>query len=220
MTEFPENEVEVLRDYFPKDLLNIVAQVRQELAGVTNLSGIDPTLSDKNKQANKVNAERRQLYDFFKSPAFDTSAQQLTNAYDFFAKRGFGHAITEINGIVFDPNLSRVKPAIDTAFRSEPMEYIEIFLEDTDEADPEYDGPKEIRQERTLAGYAGPTFTDYQTSCLWDFHDLVTGRHEFRFRTGLLKAESRFGLRQHKTAIKLYDDLLAQAEESADDDDF
>jgi hypothetical protein len=220
---FPENQVEVLRDYFPADLQQLLIGMRQALTAVA------VGMPDRVEQtpdldlARQVVDARETLIRFLFHPSLSATAESLAEIAQAFQTRKFGVAKTEVERLVaLDTNVPHIdEELIETALHPDTLHLIELQDAGSSPGDPEdTHGQNEIRVEYLIPGYAGPRPERDQLVQLLGCYLLLSGTTELSgavdrtFRLGLLGAEIELGLAGPRAedlqgAIDRYDALLA-----------
>jgi hypothetical protein len=224
---FPENDVEILPDYFP---VAPVEKVAAELTvpGVTPSGGVPPpelfadfnlslTPSQRNNQrrAADVFAARRRLQTFLKaSPG--TMITKLEAITDHFKRRAFAKAaapLTELQQIQPVTNVTIDRQTIDTALTRGAISYFGISIHRRRKPQPGENGPSEVAQKvpRTLKAYVGPAPSGDLGELFPALRDFLTSGSERRFRLQLLLAERLVGEAQAEEVQSDHEALYRQA---------
>ncbi len=210
MAEFPENEVEISREYIPTTDGEMpsqkIAAVRAALsAGIVNdIQERYPFGSRRpiNESAVKIRNARVLLRGFLEHQEVSTTLDKLDVAYSSLGKHEFVDADKAVRGIPKAISLKDLTVSdIEEAFATGNLTY------------EDWRGPanEPLEDFLTLKGYHGPGLDAQQ---LVATHELVGGGPERDFRLGLLKAEIKFGMRDLqnlKQAIQEYAKLLPAA---------
>jgi hypothetical protein len=207
---FPENELEILPDYVPAELQQLITTMRTavEKTGLTTQGTVDEDRPN-GKLVVDVLAARRRVVRFFTHPAFDSTRQSLAQVARDFQTREFHTARVDLDRIAaIATNVTSVNGStFSTALRSTPIKYTEIRLKPANTPD----GFIEVRVSATLKAYTGPKPNLGQLGQILLYHDFISGKPERAFRLGLLEAERLFGLREFDRAVTQYSALLASA---------
>jgi len=199
MADFPENEIEVLREYVSDDLGELMARMRDGLAAA-NIS-VNGTVTGPNANlVVQVRAARNELRRFLGHPAFATSLAALRDIAQRFSTRNFAGALTKIDELAQATAVPRVVSFAD-ALRTTSVAFRESF---SNPNGPVFSVP------RTLPGYGGPVPTAAQRAQILAWSSFLSRDTERRFREGLLRAEAEAGRRQFDTALEGYRELLDQ----------
>jgi hypothetical protein len=215
MAAFPENDVELLRDYLPGQLAGRIDAVADALAR-TILPAGHPRPVESGARA--LNQARRDLVANLRHPAFEATPGLLrskggTGVYDRIAQHEFGlarDALSDIGANV--PAMTR--ETLDRALRTQPLPFTFILVvEPTTEIDPETGRPIKIpggkfERKGTLKGYSGPELSSTERTEIVLLCQLIGGGPERDFRLGLLRAECRLGLGEITAGLEEYFRLL------------
>jgi hypothetical protein len=208
LPEFPENQVEISRQYLGENPREKVEEVRSALRAVLSFRGIQEraprshVLLEQNAAALRRDRARRLL---LRPDGFlDQLAEiliSLNPVYEHLRTHAFGAAEEKIKIDNFPPELRDLTVAdIEEAFAANDLSYMEIIIQHPSEPDPQAQGIEIIS--RTLEGYRGFVLDARVT------HELVAGGPERDFRLGLLNAEISLGKRNYDAAICHYSTLL------------
>ena len=207
MAEFPEDRVELLAEYVPPKLDQILAAISRCIA----TDPVDVVKVPSNRPARTVNDARKLLARFLGHGSFVGARQKLglgdeeLGVYDAINQRQFQLALNRINQVPRDSSVPAVTvDDFTTALRRSSM----VFFLDKTKPGPPGSEPEQILEQRTLPGYDGPELSTVQVRGLVVLGELIRGGPERDWRLGLLRAESRKGLRQFKEAIDEYGKLL------------
>jgi hypothetical protein len=195
---FPENEIEIFREYVPDGLHDLMAAMRE---------GLDAAFIQVNGAVTGPNADlvaqirgrRAELRGFLGHPSFDAARGALRDIASRVPGRDFDNARTAVEQLAGLDAVPRVF-GFDPALRTSSVSFREAF------SNP--DGGPVFSVPRTLPGYGGPIPNAAQRSEILAWSSFLSKDPEHRFRLGLLRAEVRAGLRDHDAALREYDGLL------------
>jgi hypothetical protein len=213
---FPENQVEIVRDYLPDDLRQLLDGMRPALSAF--LIGLPPHL-DGGPPA--IAIAMTTLLGFLSHPSLPAMMELLDRIGHAFKIRDFNQARDDLGRLAGLDALPQVdRELIDTALNPDSFSVIVIHdegpFEPDDPSDP-FSPTHPVRTEEVLPGYGGPRPTGEQVRQLLDCQALLSGANDSAgipdraFRLGLLGAECELGLEDLTGAIDRYDALLADS---------
>jgi hypothetical protein len=197
MATFPENEVEVLREYVSDALSELMARMQAGLSGASIT--VNGTVSGPNADlVNQIRAQRAGLLRFLNHPSLNEARTKLQTIDEHFTHRNFSGGLDEVGRLDALPSVPRVI-GFGNALRTTSVAFRESF---TNPNGAEFSIP------RTLPGYGGPIPTTAQQTQILGWSSFLSKDDERRLRVGLLRAEGHAGLRQFTAAIREYRKLL------------
>ena len=223
LVSFPENQVEIFRDYFPDDFRRFLDEMLQGLNTIgTGFPDHVENSGDVDLARRVVNA-RSTLGLFLSHPSLRATQEHLAKIASGFKTRSLGLAKVELERLA---TLDTQVPVIDedligTALHPDDLHIVAFERGSSSPGDPP-DDQNEVRVNVTIRGYAGPQPNGQQLSQLLGCFLLLSGTRnagedDRTFRLGLLKAECEVGLatspQELRRAIASYDPLLADAKE-------
>jgi hypothetical protein len=213
MTDFPENEIEILPDFLNDDLKALWGPMRTALRAAAvpitgpitepNADRVDKTLFD------QILSTRQRLGQFL---SHEDNLTNLGTLGTQFKGRDFDEALSTINEHLTEfASVPRII-ALGEAFHATPVNFDEIIEEDQDEDPGGHHGskPKKIVH-HWLRGYKGPNPTPEERRKILAWSAFLSNDSDQRFQVRLLQAEASAGLRRfdgEDGAIAFYQKLL------------
>jgi hypothetical protein len=191
MPDFPENQIEILPDFFSDDLNGLWGPIRTALSAADISISHQITGPDSNL-VNQIRMARQRLGQFLNHEA---TLKVLGTFGKQFKDREFDAALETIVGLT---EFARVPPVIvfGGAFHTAPVMFRLIL-------------GSNFSVQRTLPGYGSPIQNAEQGAQILAWSTFLSSDADQRFQVRLLRAEANVGLRKFDEAIRLYDELLA-----------
>jgi hypothetical protein len=196
---FPENEVQVFREYVSEDLEKLMKDMEEALsAAAISITG---SVTGPNADlVNKIRADRSRVLGFLSHDSSDAALRALRDIERLaVSQRDFEHALDRVDDLADVPAVSFVSSFGD-ALHSASVSFRESF------SNP--DGGPVFSIPRTLPGYGGKVPTSSERSRILAWSSFLSRDSERRFRVGLLRGEVMFGLRRFDDAVREYNRLL------------
>jgi Tc toxin complex TcA C-terminal TcB-binding domain len=224
MADFPENDVEILREYFPAstaDAPPLSALVDRIVAGLQAATVPVKVQDDpaKNGPAHSISEARRTLRSFLTDPVVASVRKALraeaeedpAGVYDRIVRQHeFDIALKDIDKLVPHAGTKAIAGGVlSLALRPTPVQFTEIEEIDVD-PNPDAPGGHIIKRKvtRTLPGYSGQGMNAAQRASLVEFNQFLRGETEHTFRIAVLKGECHVGKRDYEQAIREYSGIL------------
>ena len=206
MATFPENEVEILRDYFK--IAENFDDIKAELTTITNVARDGKPIGTirnipVNSLAINTNVSRRRLIAFFARFSLGDFQSSLNSIYSHIKIREFKIALRKVDELAgFDrssfPEIT--KETIVNAFNTAPVEFTQFVDIGEGETEP---------KQRLLKEYTGPK-SDTLVSQIVDLWSAIAGDENI-FRLRLLRAECLLGQAKSSQAGTNQEDLYNKA---------
>jgi hypothetical protein len=201
---FPEDAVEIFRDYAPENLQG----VRQSLTGKLMTDDEIIVLSEADEAVVAVNSARKKLHKLLNNANVASTIAKLDQVYDAVRRRKASETlIDELAAVSAAPGLPAMDGStINLALGTKPAKYKALKLKPHPTLEGEF---IEIKVPKVLPGYPGPLLSSDEVAQLADLHALMKGGKERDFRLGLLRAETRFVNNDFDGALAILNPMIA-----------